>query len=180
MPTVTRALRSALVGATWRAATLTAGGLTAAFGYNAVREDGLSLWHYEPAASCSGTEAVRPEVGVVSPQALAEECGNRDVVVADARSAERFAMGHIAGAVHLPCSASDDAARVVDSLLRGKRDLVVYGETEAEARPVAEALARRTEPELRVRVLQGGFQGWANQGLACASGGCPWPEPEQR
>jgi rhodanese-related sulfurtransferase len=151
----------------------------AAFGYNAVRKDGIPVWNYEPAAACSGAVPTRTEVGVVSPESLAEECGNGDIVVADARSAERFAMGHIAGAVHLPCSASDDAARVVDSLLNGKQDLVVYGESEAEARPVAEALARRDEPRIRVRVLRGGFQGWASQGLACASGGCPWPEQEQ-
>ncbi|MBN1609353.1 MAG: hypothetical protein JW940_22170 [Polyangiaceae bacterium] len=176
---MTRALRTALVGSIWRAAALSAGGLAAGFVYNAVRKDGIPCWDYEPVASCSGAEATRSEVGVVSPEALAEECGNGDIVVADARPAERFAMGHIAGAVHLPCSASDDAARVVDSLLNGKYDLVVYGETETEARPVAETLARRTEPKIRVRVLQGGFPGWASQGLACASGGCPWPEQEQ-
>ena len=172
-------LRTALVNATWRGALLTVGGLTAGFGFNAVRAQGIPCWHYEPPTSCSA-EASRPEVGVVSPEALALECGNRDIVVADARSAERFAMGHIAGAVHLPCSASDDAARVVDSLLNGKQELVVYGESEAEARAVAEALARRSKPTVRFRVLQGGFQAWANQGLACASGGCTWPNEEHR
>jgi rhodanese-related sulfurtransferase len=153
-------------------------GLAAAFGYNAVRNDGIPLGHYEPATSCSSPEAARPEVGWVSPQALAVQCGNGDTVVADVRSVERFAMGHIAGAIHLPCGASDDAARVVDSLLHGKRDLVVYGDAETDARPVAEALARRSEPKIRVRVLRGGFEAWANQGLACASGGCACPEQE--
>lgn len=168
------ALRTTLVDAGWRGALLTVVGLAAALGYNAVRKDGIPCFDYEPPTSCSA-EASRPqpEVGVVSPEELAHECDNGGLVVADTRSEERFSMGHIAGAVHLPCSASDDAARVVGSLLDGKQDLVVYGETEAEARPVAEALARRTEPALRVRVLQGGFQAWAQQGLACASGGCP-------
>ena len=178
MPTVTRALGTALVAATWRGTVLCVVGLAAALGYNTLRRNGIPLWHYEPATSCSSPETARPEVGLVSPQALAVQCGSEDTVVADVRSVERFAMGHIAGAIHLPCGASDDAARVVDSLLHGKRDLVVYGDANTDARPVAEALARRSEPRIRVRVLQGGFEAWANQGLACASGGCACPAEE--
>ena len=103
-------LANALIGASWRGALLTAGGLALAFVYNAARAGGIPL-KYQPPTTCSA-ELALPQVGVVAAEALAAECGNgNSIVIADARSAERFAMGHIVGAVHLPCSASDDDAR---------------------------------------------------------------------
>jgi len=109
----------------------------------------------------------------MSPTEVAGLCGASDVVIADVRPPDRFAQGHVAGSIHLPCSASDDAARVADSLLEGKRTLVVYGENTEDAREVAITLARRrADTGLQVSVLEGGFSAWFEGGFACISGGC--------
>jgi 3-mercaptopyruvate sulfurtransferase SseA len=93
------------------------------------------------------------------------------VAIADARPGSRYAEGHVAGALHLPCSArSSDAAESLSHLV-GIRSLVVYGDSTAEALAVAESVRRRA-PHLEVRVLDGGFSAWSQAGLACASGPC--------
>jgi 3-mercaptopyruvate sulfurtransferase SseA len=111
---------------------------------------------------------------VLPPDRAVRLCGDRGVLVADARPPQRFAEGHVSDAVHLPCAApSADATSVVASL-RDKHTLIVYGDSTAEARPVAEDLRRRIgRPDLRVVVLDGGFPAWSQAGLACSSGPCP-------
>lgn len=164
--------RAELPGALWRAVLLCA--IAAAFGlaYNALRADNLALTGYQPPTACSGG-AEAAAVSLITPTEAAQLCGAHDVVVADVRPPERFEQGHVAGAIHLPCTASNDAARVADSLLEGKRMLVVYGETSDDARPVAESLLRRRgDKPLEVRVLEGGFSAWFQSGFACSSGPC--------
>jgi rhodanese-related sulfurtransferase len=114
-----------------------------------------------------------PAVELLSLAQVATLCGDPRAMVADARSAERFAEGHVAGAIHLPCASSRVAATAALDRLVGKETLVVYGDSTEEALPVAEELRRRGDrPGLRVAVLAGGFPAWSQAGLACSSGPC--------
>jgi rhodanese-related sulfurtransferase len=157
-----------------RAVAILAAGAGLGLAVNAVRPDGLGLAGFSAPQSCSvGALAVRP-VEVLPAAAAAGLCGDPDVLVADARSAARFAQGHIAGAIHLPCAASGNAAQSGLERLEGKHTVVVYGEDTSDARPVAESLRQRlTVPNVRVVVLEGGFASWDGAGLACSSGPCP-------
>jgi rhodanese-related sulfurtransferase len=88
-------------------------------------------------------------------------------VIVDVRSAQLFAEGHVAGALHLPCDSSGPLAN--DPRIARARSLVVYGHSTEDARPVASALSQRN-PGARVVVIAGGFPAWNAAGLACASG----------
>jgi len=139
---------------------------------NAVRRDGVSLRRYSPPASCEGPKG-GPAVQVLPPEQAVRLCGDAGVLVADARPPQRFAEGHVADAVHLPCAAPNAEASSVVSALARKHTLIVYGDTTEEARPVAEDLRRRIgRADLKVVVLEGGFPAWSKAGLACSSGPC--------
>lgn len=131
---------------------------------------GFAAWgppHYTPAkfaaqATCEGTATVS-EVSATEAQTLCSEPG---LVIADARPPGRFAEGHIAGAIHLPCSS--EASRA--AALSQAKKILVYADSTDEARPVAQALMGRFGE--RVLLLQGGFAAWMQAGQACASGPC--------
>jgi rhodanese-related sulfurtransferase len=117
--------------------------------------------------------AAQPAVEILSLSQVASLCGDPRALVADARSAERFAEGHVTGAIHLSCASSRGAASAALDMLAGKETLVVYGDGTDDALPVAEEMRRRGErPGLRVAVLAGGFPAWSQAGLACSSGPC--------
>lgn len=156
--TLARALALLVVG----------GGL--GFVVNAVRPGGLSAAAYAPPTQCSGAEAV-PVPATMTPAAAAALCGQPGVVVADARSASAYAEGHVADAVHLPCNANGEAAGAALPRFAHARTIVVYGDSTAEAQPVALSLQRHY-PTTHVAVLAGGFPAWSTAGLACASGPC--------
>jgi 3-mercaptopyruvate sulfurtransferase SseA len=140
---------------------------------NALRRDGVALRSFSAPVSCEAAHPGQPAVEVLPPEQAARLCGDRSVLVADARPAHRFAEGHVADAVHLPCAAPQAEASTVVSRLGTKRTLIVYGDTTEEARPVAEDLRRRIgRADLRVVVLDGGFPAWSRAGLACSSGPC--------
>jgi 3-mercaptopyruvate sulfurtransferase SseA len=140
---------------------------------NAVRTDGVALTGYAPPSTCAAG-ANHPAVEVLPPAEAVRLCGDPGVLVADARSPERFAEGHVAAAVHLPCAAKEVEASTVVRRLQGKHTLIVYGDTTDEARPVAADLRQRIgRPDLHVVVLDGGFPAWSRAGLACSSGACP-------
>jgi rhodanese-related sulfurtransferase len=165
-------LRAGLVMAVGRALVIAAVGVVVGLGANLVRPGPIGLRGYEPPTTCS---AGVPEgrVSLLSPTEVSALCGQSGVVVVDVRSPDKYTLGHVAGAIHLPCTASNEAAGVADSLLEGKRTIVVYGETNEDALPVAESLvARRGNQHLEAKVLSGGFAAWFNQGLACSSGPC--------
>ena len=125
------------------------------------------------ASSCS-VAGLPQLVEVLPPAAASALCGDPGVVIADARPARRFAEGHIADAIHLPCAATGAAASDALARLVGKHTVVVYGDSTAEARSVAESLqAHGARDHLRVVVLDGGFGAWSEAGLACSSGPCP-------
>src|SRR5580765_20052 len=58
------------------------------------------------AAPAAGADAVE----VLSVTQASGLCGDPRVLVADARGAAAFAEGHVSGAVHLPCAASQGVA----------------------------------------------------------------------
>ncbi len=160
-----------------RAFVILVGGSAAGFLANAVRPSGLSLAGHSTPAVCAAPASGQTLVETLAPAAAVRVCGDRGVLVADSRAAGRFAEGHVANALHLPCAASGGAAQSALALLEDKHTLIVYGDTTDEARPVAEELQRRAQgaraAELRVVVLEGGFPAWSREGLACSSGPCP-------
>jgi 3-mercaptopyruvate sulfurtransferase SseA len=148
------------------------------FAVNRVHPHGVRFASFAAPTACAlpsaqtGAEAT-PAVEVLSLAQVAALCGDPHALVADARAAQRFAEGHITGAIHLPCASSGVAASAALDQLAGKETLVVYGDSTADALPVAEELRRRGErPGLRVAVLGGGFSAWSEAGLACSSGPC--------
>jgi rhodanese-related sulfurtransferase len=153
-----------------RALALLVVGLVLGLAQNAVRRDGVALRLTPAPASCEATVEAPAEVDPGGASTLCREGG---VVVADARTAARYAEGHIADAIHLPCDAAGQVAVEALSHVAGARTILVYGETTEEARPVASGLIRRIhDPSVRVMVLKGGFPAWSKAGLACASGPC--------
>jgi 3-mercaptopyruvate sulfurtransferase SseA len=168
-----------------RAGVLVAASAALGLTFNAVRPDGLALGAFAPPATCvvsgagagagSGSGSVGARVVEVLPPVQAVRlCGDTGVLIADARPAGRFAEGHIVGALHLPCAARGSEATSALERMRDKHTVVVYGDTTAEARPVADDLRRRVgRPAMRVVVIDGGFAAWNGAGLACSSGPCP-------
>jgi 3-mercaptopyruvate sulfurtransferase SseA len=161
-----------------RVAVLLAAGAALGLLVNLVHPRAVRFATFAPPRVCSaGPEPAGaptpPAVELLSLTEVANLCGDPHAMVADARSAERFAEGHVAGAIHLPCASSRVAATAALDRLAGKETLVVYGDSTEEALPVAEELRRRGDrPGLRVAVLAGGFPAWSQAGLACSSGPC--------
>ena len=154
-----------------RASVLLAAGAIAGLVANATREEPLSLTGFEPQVACSAEPEESGPVEEVHAHDASSMCGRAGVFFADARSAEQYALGHVAGAVHLPCDTSASGADGVLRALGPARTIIVYGDTTEEARDVAETLRQRA-PQADVRVLRGGFPVWEKEGLACASGPC--------
>lgn len=146
---------------------------------NALRPDGVSITAFAAPATCTmgdngfGVDPL-PAVRVVQQAEAASLCADGSALIADARSAEAFAKGHVTGAIHLPCSASEQVAAAAESVLSGKRFLLVYGDRTDDAFPVAEQMRQRlARKDLIIGVLEGGFEAWSEAGLACSSGTCP-------
>ncbi len=141
---------------------------------NAVRTDGLRPGAFVAATTCTAAGPLADGISVLPPTEAVRLCGDRGVVIADVRPAERFAAGHVAGAIHLPCASSGDAASGGLARVNQAHTVVVYGDSTEEARPVARSLRERLiDPAARVVVIQGGFAEWDRAGLACSSGPCP-------
>lgn len=157
-----------------RAALLGAVGAIAGLSVNALRGDGIALRTYAAPAACTAPPAALPSVEVLPPSTAVNLCADPGTLIADARPAHRFARGHVAGAVHLPCAASGHEAERAVAGVEGKHTLIVYGDSTDEARPVAEDLRRRLGGRgVRLVVIDGGFAAWDRAGLACSSGPCP-------
>jgi len=151
-----------------RALVLAALGAAIGVAANAARRDGIRPASFAPAATCEGQS---PAPALISPAEAASLCGRPDVVIADARTPARFAEGHVAGAVHLPCQGDTQATVLALDRLRGHHTVIVYGDSTGEAQAVAASIVHR-QPTLDVRVLAGGFPAWSQAGQACASGPC--------
>jgi rhodanese-related sulfurtransferase len=153
-----------------RAVVLTVAGAALGLAVNSARSSGIRFATFETPAMCDQAEAAGAPLEL-DPAQASELCGRPGVVVADARTAERYAEGHVAGAIHLPCDADGQVASDAFAHLDGARTILVYGDDTAEAQPVAASLRRRIHHG-DVRVLRGGFAAWSRAGLACASGPC--------
>ena len=154
-----------------RSAMLLVGGAALGLSLNSVRSSGVPLFHFQPPLACSASEAADEGVAEISLREAAALCRVGSVVFADTRSAARFAEGHVADAVHLPCDATGNTAANSLRRLRGANTVIVYGETSADGHSVAATL-REHGVAGDLRVLAGGFTAWENEGLACASGPC--------
>lgn len=155
-----------------RAGLLAATGVVAGIAGNLLRPDGIAFAMHEPAGTCSAP-SVASSVERLTPAEVTEVCRGGGITVVDVRPEARFVGGHVAGAVHLPCSAGTGAADDLLRTLGGNSKVVLYGEGTDDALEVAESLARRASPKLdKVAVLAGGFRAWDQAGLACSSGPC--------
>ena len=156
-----------------RAILLIVAGATLGLASNLLRASGLRFSSFAAPTMCDGVEA-ETTAPPIAPEAAATLCGREGIVIADARPAAAYAEGHIASAVHLPCNASGAFADGTIAHFEGARTIIVYGQSTAEAVPVAASLRRRQKATLPVdvRVLEGGFPAWEKAGLACASGPC--------
>lgn len=164
--------KAAFWSAAWRGLCLVAAGSVAGLVSNAVRRDGVSLAGYVAPLACSGG-AVDHEPSLLRAAGVADLCGRTGTLVADVRSAEAYADGHIAGAIHLPCTTSGQHAEHLAHLLQGKSTLVVYGETAGDALHVVRQLSPHLAlPVSNIVVLDEGWQAWKAADLACASGPC--------
>jgi len=158
---------------------LLVGGAALGLLINVAHPHGVRLASYKPATSCVQTttaqaEATPAPIDVLSPTQVANLCADPRALVVDARTAEEFAEGHVAGAIHLPCASSRGEASAALDLMTGKEILVVYGNQTGDAQPVAEELrSRGGRPDVRYAVLEGGFGAWNRSGFACSSGPCP-------
>jgi rhodanese-related sulfurtransferase len=160
---------STLVGL--RALVILVSGAAAGFALNAVRPGGLRFASFEAPTACEGTHA-DDGIAELGPRQIAAMCGRSDVVIADTRAARAFEEGHVVAAIHLPCDASGRVAADAIARLGTVKTVVVYGDTTESARPVAMTLHARLPAGVRVVVLDGGFEGWERDNLACASGPC--------
>ncbi len=91
------------------------------------------------------------------------------VVFGDLRPARQYAEGHIAGALHLPCTGSlgQEALR---HLPQGGR-LLIY-DADGRSADLATAAATAAQRGLQVYTLTGGFSAWLRAGLPAESGSC--------
>jgi rhodanese-related sulfurtransferase len=154
-----------------RTAALLGAGALVGVAVNVVRPGGVHPDRFEIATTCTAPHA---PIAVLQPAHAAHLCGAAGVLIADVRSADRFAAGHVAGAIHLPCAASGDVLGRALGAAAGKNNLVVYGETTQDAEAVAASLREKLpRADLRISVLAGGFSAWDAEGLACSSGPCP-------
>jgi rhodanese-related sulfurtransferase len=162
-----------------RALCLLLAGSALGLAVNAARPDGVRFTTFAPPTTCGAGQpaagdapAVAP-VEVLPPAAAASVCGDAQTLLADVRPADEFAQGHVTGALHLPCASSGTAVSAAVDRLAGQRTLVVYGDGTADAKLVADELRHRAgRSDLRIVVIEGGFQAWSRAGLACSSGPC--------
>lgn len=155
-----------------RAAVLLLGGGAIGLAGNAARKEGVALRGFEAPTTCTaeaGGEA--PPIVEMEPREAAHLCGRAGVVFADTRPEARFAEGHVADAVHLPCDTTAVGAEPAIKRLGKAGTIIVYGDSSDDGRAVAETL-RRLGVHGDLRVLHGGFAAWEDAGLACASGPC--------
>lgn len=146
---------------------------------NGFRPNGVRFASFAAPTTCTmataaGEHAPGPApVDTLAPRDAASLCGDPSTLIADVRPADDFAQGHISGAIHLPCTASGEAASAAVDLVAGRQTLIVYGAATEDARRVAEELRQRVHRrDLHIVVVSGGFGAWNQAGLACSSGPC--------
>jgi len=162
-----------------RALCLVGGGGVLGLLVNGARPNGGRFASCAPPSACTMTPAGGEHgpgpapVESLEPRDAAGLCGDPSTLIADVRPATEFAQGHVTGAIHLPCTASGQAASAAVDLVAGRQTLIVYGAGTDDARRVADELRQRVHRrDLRIVVVSGGFGAWNQAGLACSSGPC--------
>lgn len=168
-----RGARSELIALGWRAGIILGAGLTVGLVVNLVRADSVALRPYAPPAMCTAAAMPAVESAVLAPADVAPMCSATDTTIIDTRSAIAYAQGHVAGAVHLPCTAPSDAADTALALIGTSTTIIIYGESTEEALQVASGLLGKSgRTDLQAFVVEGGFAAWQAADQPCASGPC--------
>ena len=154
-----------------RTASLLAGGAVLGLGINTVRPSGVALFAFEPPTACATANTQAGVITEMAPHEAMHLCGRAGTIFADTREPDRFAAGHIAEAMHLPCSISASGAEDALKKLGHAQMVILYGESTEDAREMADTLRRRGL-DTQIHVLSGGFSAWEKEGLACTSGPC--------
>jgi len=161
-----------------RAVYLLGAGALLGLAVNGLRADGVRFSSFAAPTACAVATAAEhapglPPIEALAPTAAAGLCGDPNTLIADVRPAGDFAQGHVSGAIHLPCTASGQAADAAVDLVAGRQTLIVYGAATDDARRVADELRQRVRRrDLHIIVVEGGFTAWNQAGLACSSGPC--------
>src|SRR3569623_3390001 len=108
-----------------RALCLVGGGALLGLLVNGARPNGVRFASFAPPSACTmppagGEHGPGPApVESLEPRDAAGLCGDPSTMIADERPAAEFAQGHVAGAIHLPCTASGQAASAAVDLVAG-------------------------------------------------------------
>jgi rhodanese-related sulfurtransferase len=151
---------------------ISASGAVLGLAINAASVHGVDLRRPVFAAAEAGTgTCTGPGSTRITPTAAAGLCSDCTVAFVDARTSSAFALGHVAGAVHLPPVGHADEAQQLREL-SSKRTVVVYDD--ASSCNLADAVVHRLRQVGLgdVRVLEGGWTAWHGTGHPAASGAC--------
>lgn len=147
-------------------------GCVLGYAVNALRADGVALAPMEAPHACGVPTERSSSVLVLSAADAASAIDAGGLVVFDARAAADYERGHVDGALHLPCtSASHDAERLL-APARAGTEVIVYGDGLDDARPMAEEIVRRVGGDVRIAVVDGGYDALVAAGAAAESGSC--------
>ncbi len=155
-----------MVGVSLRALAIVAVSALVGFGFDWVRPGGVKLEKKDDVAICEAGES--DLVVEIMPEDASASCAAVETVILDVRSEKEYFDGHVAGAIHLPCSA-DPLGDEFSGLISRAGLILVYGQSTDDARQVARALAER---QYEVQILAGGYPAWEAAGLGCVSGPC--------
>lgn len=130
-----------------------------------------------PELAPEATACVAPEtpaaVRWISQEQARELYGRPEVVFVDAREETEYEVGHVAGSVSAPIE-NGALAKNVAPELRGSSILVTYCDTTnscSNSTRLAQLLAAQGFSD--VRILEGGYQNWLDNGYPAEAGTCP-------
>jgi 3-mercaptopyruvate sulfurtransferase SseA len=121
-------------------------------------------------ASCGAPVLARPDVEWIEQEDARALIFDPAVAFVDARPAEAFTAGHIAGATNVPMETGAIDARTTE-LFRGARTVITYCDTSGDcagSKRLAGLLAEGGLPD--VRVLRGGLPEWLEHGYPAEAG----------
>lgn len=146
---------------------------------NVVHPAGVPLrqpvWAQAEVGQCSAGEGAQGGAKVLGPEAVSPQqaqslLGQPGVVIGDLRPAQQYAEGHIAGAIHLPCTGTLGLL-ALDKIRPGTQLLIYDGDGRSPQLQTAAATAA-IRGMGQVYTLQGGFAAWLAAGLPAESGTC--------
>jgi rhodanese-related sulfurtransferase len=149
-------------------------GLAADLAWVADEPEDLGSCALEGEAADAEAHVAGPSLPAIAADEALAMVGRAGVTFVDARSGDRYAAGHIPGALCLP--AADAEALVTQQSLPIPPDDLIIAYCESPRAGEAEALGRLLREHLgcqEVRVLRGGYDGWL------AVGGPSTQEPDR-